>query len=106
MTMSNSRLSYTAEYDLMKRAVEAKTGVRTPFDSRAAAYTYRLRLNRARQLERRLNREAFPEGTKMHGASIYDELVFTVEVSDPGTESELFWVYLKKAFVPEHVEEL
>mgnify|MGYP001344781380 CR=1 FL=1 len=104
MTMSSSRLSYSAEYDLMQKALAEPKGLRTPFEDRASAYTYRLRLNRARQLERKLNKEAFKPGTKMHGASIYDELIFTIQISDEGTDDQLFWVYLKKALAPTHVE--
>jgi len=36
----------------------------------------------------------------MHGASIYDEFVFTVRVD----ENEEWWVYLEKALAPSHVE--
>jgi len=104
MTMSSSRLSYTAEYEFMNKALAEPKGVRTPFEDRAAAYTYRLRLNRARQLERKLNKDAFKPGTKMHGASIYDELIFTIKISDPNTEDQLFWVYLEKVMAPSHVE--
>jgi len=100
MTMSNSRLSYEAEYALMDKALAETKGVRTPIGSRAAAMKYRLRLNQARALDRKLNAKAFAEGMKMHGASKYDELVFTVQED---TEEEN-WVYLEKALAPTHVE--
>jgi hypothetical protein len=75
-------------------------GVRTHIGSREAAMVYRLRLNQARALDRKLNAQAFAPGTKMHGGSEYDELVFTVRVD---TEDE-YWVYLEKALAPQHVE--
>lgn len=100
MTMSNSRLSYEAEYALMEQALEATKGVRTPIGSRPAALKYRLRLNQARALDRKLNATAFAAGMKMHGASKYDELVFTVQEDTTGEN----WVYLEKALAPTHVE--
>jgi len=100
MTMSTSRLSYQKEYDLMDKALAEEKGSRVHIGTRQAAMTYRLRLNRSRQLDRNFNAEAFPAGTKMHGASIYDEFVFTVRVD----ENEEWWVYLEKALAPSHVE--
>jgi hypothetical protein len=98
--MSSSRLSYQAEYELMDKALAEGKGVRTPIGSREAAMTYRLRLNRARALDRKLNADAFPPGTKMHGGSEYDELVFTVREDTDGE----WWVYMERALAPDHVE--
>jgi hypothetical protein len=100
--MSNSRLSYQSEYELMDKAMKEGKGVRTHIGTREAAMTYRLRLNRARALDRKLNALAYPAGHKMHGGSEYDELVFTVRED---TEGEC-WVYLEKALAPTHVEAL
>ena len=98
--MSKSRLTYRAEYELMDKAMKEKNGSRAHIGSREAAKTYRLRLNMARQLDRKLNREAYPEGHLLHGSSEYDELVFTVR---DDTDDE-WWVYLEKALAPSHVE--
>jgi len=98
--MSNSRLSYGKEYEQLDKAIETEKGTRVLIGSREAAMTYRLRLNRARQLDRKLNGKAFAEGMKMHNASIYDELVFTVKVDEDGQH----WVYLERALTPSHVE--
>ena len=100
MTMSNSRLSYAEEYILMEKAIKEEKGSRAFIGSREAAMTYRLRLNRARQLDRKLNAKAYAEGMKMHNASIFDELVFTVRIDEDGQH----WVYLEKALAPQHVE--
>ena len=100
MTMSKSRLAYRQEYDLMDTAMKTDKGSRTHIGSREAAKTYQLRLNMARQLDRKLNREAFPEGHLLHGASEYDELVFRIKID---TDDE-WWVYLEKALAPTVVE--
>jgi hypothetical protein len=84
----------------MDSALKEAKGSRIHIGSRSAAMTYRLRLNRARQLDRNFNAKAFPEGVKMHGSSIYDEFVFTVRID----ENEEWWVYLEKSLAPSHVE--
>jgi hypothetical protein len=100
MTMSNSRLSYEDCYDLMTQALNTPLGSRAWIGSREAAYTYRLKLNKARALDRKLNAEAFPQGHKMHGGSEFDELMFKIRQDENGE----FWVYLEKALAPTHVE--
>lgn len=100
MTMSTSRLSYENEYKLMQQAVDAEKGVRTWIGTREAANTYRLKLNMARQLDRSLNKDVYPEGHRLHGGSEYDELVFVIRED---TEGE-WWVYLEKGMVPSVVE--
>ena len=98
--MSSSRLSYEKEYEQMQAAIAAEKGTRIHIGSLEAAMTYRLRLNRARQLDRKLNADAYEPGMKMHNASIYDELVFTVRIDT----ADEYWVYLEKALAPTHVE--
>jgi hypothetical protein len=98
--MSSSRLSYKAEYDLMDQALKTEKGVRSHIGSREASMLYRLKLNKARQLDRKTNAEAYQPGHILHGGSEYDELVFTVRED---TEGE-WWVYLEKAMVPTLVE--
>jgi hypothetical protein len=100
--MSSSRLSYEKEYEQMEAAVAEEKGTRIHIGSREAAMTYRLRLNRARQLDRKLNADAYEPGMKMYNASIYDELVFTVRMDN----NDEYWVYLEKALAPTHVEAL
>lgn len=102
MTMSSSPLAYKAEYDLMDRALKAAKGVRVPFKTRPEASTYRLKLNNARKLQRKLNKELYTEGHVLHGCSEYDELVFVLRED----ADEEWWVYLEKQLVPEAVEEI
>lgn len=98
--MSTSRLSYKAEYDLMQQAVDAEKGVRSHIGSREAAMKFRLRLNQARQLDRKLNCETYEPGHALYGGSEFDELIFTVRQD---TDEE-WWVYLEKSMVPSTVE--
>ena len=98
--MSNSRLSYHSEFELMKKALAEDKGIRAPIGSREATMLYRLKLNKARALDRKLNKDIYEVGHILHGGSEFDELVFTVREDESGE----WWVYLEKAMVPTHVE--
>jgi hypothetical protein len=86
----------------MEQALATPKGIRTHIGSLEAAMKYRLRLNRARSLDRKLNEKAYPNGHKMHGGSEFDELVFIIRDDTEGD----YWIYLEKSMAPTHVENI
>ena len=93
MTLPNTRLAYTTEYEHLERAKDSPRGIRLLMESRDAAHTYRSRLHYARRIDRDKNKEIFKEGDPLFGSSVYDNIV--VRIKDD-TESR-WWVYLEKS---------
>src|SRR5262245_5120458 len=100
MSLTNSRLAYKREFDLMEGAMKERKGTRTLAGAYGDAMNLRLRMNKARALDRRLNALAFPEGHVLHGGSEFDELIFTIRED----ETEQWWVYLEKVAETQVVE--
>lgn len=94
MSLSNSRLAYTAEYSLLDRAVEAERGIRIEVPSIDAAYYLRMRIHHARSIDRADNKNTYQDQQHpLHGRSPYDILVCRIEGEAPA------WVYLDKVKV-------
>lgn len=102
MSLPSSRLSYSDCYPLMDQALKDPTGVRTLIGDKGEAKHFRLRLNNARLLERKINKQTYDPTHPLHDASEYDELVFRVLEDTEGR----WWVYLEKKKPPEVVESL
>ena len=96
MTLSNSRLSYRDEYTLMQQAIDLPNGARAFIGTHGDAINYRLRLNKARQLDRNLNAQAYEPGHLLYGGSVFDELIITLREDTEGN----WWVYLEKSKQP------
>jgi hypothetical protein len=58
----------------MERAVNDPKGIRIKFATFDDAFTFRLRIHKARKLDRNDNEEIYEEGHKLHGRSVYDQL--------------------------------
>jgi hypothetical protein len=101
MTISESRLAYEDCYDVMQRALEKNSGVRVGFDNFGEATFYRMRMNQARQLDRRFNRERYPIAHPMHGRSEYDALMFRIR-----EQGGKHWVYADRKPMRGVVEEI
>ena len=91
MPLSNSRMNYEEEYKVMDRALEVEGAVRIGYHDKAQATYFRLRLNKARQLDRDYNGERYTSDHPMHHQSGYDALIFKLR-QDKG----LYWVYAER----------
>jgi hypothetical protein len=58
----------------LERAINDSKGVRIKFATYEDAFTFRLRIHKARQLDRSENRDIYEEGHKLYGHSIYDQI--------------------------------
>mgnify|MGYP001604604296 CR=1 FL=1 len=91
MATSQSRLSYSDCYEVLDKAIANQKGIRVQVDDFGAGNNYRLRLHQARAIDRKDNRETFPEGHKLHGRSVYDQLVVRIkEIKGK------WWMYLER----------
>lgn len=90
MTTSTSRKSYQDCFDLMEQAINSR-GVRVQFSDEGAAKHCRLRIHKARVIDREENAVIFPSGAPEHGVSVYDPLVCRVKTIDGKC-----WLYIEK----------
>jgi hypothetical protein len=74
MAVSTSRLAYSDCFDLLEQAINDEKGIRVKFASYDDAFNFRLRLHQARKIDRQDNLDAYAEGHRMHGHSVYDPL--------------------------------
>ena len=75
MSMSNSRISYRDCYEALDRAIASAHGVLVVCKSEGDVHHQRQRINYARVLDRRDNREMYPDPFHpLHGRSHYDNL--------------------------------
>src|SRR5215471_10871580 len=102
MSLTNSRLAYKREFDLMDGALKEAKGARTRAGAHGDAMHLRMRMNKARTLDRKLNAKTYPETHILHGGSTYDELVFTIKQDD----EDQWWVYMEKIAETQVVEPL
>lgn len=102
MTVATSRGSYEDCFDLMDQALDTRQGIRVRFPTNGSAMYFRMRLHKARTLDRDDNLVAYSKGDPLYGRSIYDPVVATIEKA-----GEHWWLYLKKYTVEGmHVEVL
>lgn len=100
MTTSTSRRSYQDCFDLMEQAIKSK-GVRVQFANEGVAKHFRLRIHKARVIDRDENAAMYPDpNSPMHGISVYDTLVCRVKDIDGKS-----WLYLEKNSLDEMVIE-
>lgn len=93
MSLSTSRMAYTAQYEIMDRALEDPRGVRVRYKSVDEATFQRMRFNQARSLDRDKNAAIYPKEDPKWNVSPYDLLVFRVFADEGG---EFGWIYLEK----------
>src|SRR6266576_3824526 len=95
-----SRLIHQDCFDLMDQAIANVKGTRIKFPDHGAAWHFRLRLHKARRIDREDNTRTFERDHPMYGRSIYDPLVVKIRVIDGDT-----WLYLEKLSVEHFVVE-
>lgn len=84
MTISLSHGSYLDCFEVFERALEDKNGVRVKMPGIDAANFFRMRMNTARSLARKKNKQVYDPGHHMHGASEYDRLVVRIKEASSG----------------------
>jgi hypothetical protein len=102
MPLPNSILAFQDCTDFMDRALEDAAGARMIFMTEADAHNYRMRLNQARELDRRENKMIHEPGKLLHGKSEYDILQFTIRDDTEGK----WWIYARKMILDESRVEL
>lgn len=107
MVTSSSRGAYPDCFDLMDKAIDDGRGVRVQYDDRGNARHFIVRLNTARSLDRKANREMYEVDHPLHGTSIYDKLRFTLR-STQNDDGEIvcYWVYVEIIAIYNAIESL
>lgn len=85
MSISTSRLAYNDCFEVWEQALENPDGIRVKMTSHDEANYFRMRMHQARKIDRKDNLLAYEEGTKMHGASVYDPIVCRIRLRKEGT---------------------
>lgn len=101
MSLSISRQSYEDCYAVLDQALEAADGIRVGFNSREEATYFRMRMNQARQLDRKFNNQRYNGDDPRRRRSEYDPL--SIRVRNIG---DISWVYVEKVRKPQIVEEI
>lgn len=91
MATSPSRLSYSDAFDILDEALNNSKGIRVEVPDDGAGMHLRVRLHSARMIDRKDNLSEYPEGHKLHGRSIYDQLVCRVR-----KQNERWWLYIER----------
>lgn len=94
MAASNSRLSYADCYEVLNKAIANEKGIRVQVPDWEAGNYHRLRLHQARAIDRRENKETYPEDHMLYGRSIYDQLVVRIK-KDDGKKAR-WWMYIER----------
>lgn len=102
MSLPDSRLAYTDCFAMFERALNDPAGIRIRADERGHAFHLRMRLHKARQIDRDDNARTYERGDPMFGKSIYDQFVIRVKED----QESFFWVYIERATMPTHIEAL
>lgn len=92
MSTSKSRLGYVDCFELFDKALNANKGVRINNLDAGSSWRLRLRLNKARRIDRIDNTETYPEGHLLYGRSLYDKIVITRAQDEDGWYLELIKV--------------
>lgn len=104
MTTSTSKVSYIDCYDALDRALASAKGIRLRFTDRGAAWSFRLKLNRARAINREDNAEIYDLGHPLHGRSEYDKFQIYLREGDEG-EWFLLIIPVNNSMVIEEIED-
>ena len=91
MATSTSRLAYNDCFDVLDEALANKKGIRVEVPDWNTGNYYRLRLHSARAIDRKDNKETYPDDHKLYGRSIYDQLVVRLR-----EEGKKWWMYIER----------
>lgn len=100
MPLSYSRKAYEDCFDLFARAMDAKRGIQVKRSTYEEAYYLRNRLNKARTLERSLNRRIYAEQTDHPLYDNSENYQFSILI-EADEDKNCWWVLIKKNKVPE-----
>ena len=108
MPRTDAKFAYEDCYAILDKALLDASGVRVGMLDEASCHTFRSRLNYARMLDRRQNRDAYDSSHPMHGQSEYDKLQFRIIEGDDECKriSSPWWVYVEHLKMPSVVESL
>lgn len=91
MSAPTTRQSYGDCFELWEKAIEAPEGIRFRVINGDVAINLRMRLQMARQIDRKDNLATYELGHPMHGSSIYDPLQVLIR-----EDADLaWWVYIE-----------
>lgn len=93
MAFNKSPLAFNDCRTVLDRALGAPNGIKIRFPTRGKAVIERSRLNYARVLDRKANKEVYNQGDPMYGLSPYDALELVIPPK--GAEDETV-LYIKK----------
>lgn len=96
MTLPDSLLAFSDCVDIFERAMDDGRGCRVRCKDWDAASYLRLRLHKARALDRRKNQLAYEPGHQLHGASPFDEYVVRIKEVRYEGEGSRIYVYVEK----------
>ena len=91
MTIPTNRMSYADVYEKFDEAKDDPKGIRIPFDTRAEAMHYQMRMHNARSVDRRENAKLYDKTHPLHGQSSYDTLQVRIREAEDGT----WFVYIE-----------
>lgn len=108
MPRTDAKFAYTDCYTILDQALLDGEGVRVGFRDEDACHVFRHRLNYARMLDRRQNKDVYEKDHPMFGQSEYDKLQFTIKesASDWKEAPSPWWVYVTHLKMPAIVEGL
>ena len=107
MPIPNTRSSYPDCFELLQQALDAPHGIRImmgrydDYSATGAARQLRMRIHKARNLEREANKDIFTEDDPKWGSCDYDGLVVRIKQVD-----NKIWVYIEPLTVGSVVEQL
>lgn len=82
MTAPTSLLAYSDCLSVMEQALEYKQGVRVKCADEGQARNFRMRVHKARAIDREENTKIYAEGHRLYGRSIYDQLFLRISNED------------------------
>src|SRR5262249_23027130 len=91
MAVSTSRLAFSDCFELMEKAIADEQGIRVKFATYDDAFNFRLRIHKARQIDRNDNLESYEDGHQLHGRSVYDTLTCKIRKFNGGA-----WLRIEK----------
>jgi len=92
--------------DYWEQALTQPAGIEVEFLTKKEAEAFRFGLYRARNVDRVLNREIYPEGDELHGRSAWDHLLLKLVTTSRGSHSVLILPSVLAAPRPKSVSPL
>ena len=91
MAVSTSRIAFSDCFDLLERAINDEKGIRVKFATYDDAFNFRLRIHKARQIDRTDNQNTYEVGHPLFGRSVYDQITCKIRTFNGGA-----WLKLEK----------